>query len=175
MSHSHPPPIRWGLFLPVAVVALALYLRPDLEHKARSFLSSSSTQLGQETYCYQGIKAPPSSDAGVTCFTVKDGKFTDVFAPDDGHEVDVLGGYAYPGLWDGHGHLLQYGEFLHSVDLFRSESFDEVRRRLEGYLDRHPGVGGKDEWIRGIGWDQMALGGMPTAVCLLLVWSGFVG
>lgn len=63
-----------------------------------------------------------------------------------------------------HGHLQQYGEFLHSVDLFGSSSIADVRERLLSYLASHEGVGGRDDWIRGIGWDQMALGGMPTAV-----------
>lgn len=63
-----------------------------------------------------------------------------------------------------HGHLQQYGEFLHSVDLFGSSSIADVRERLASYLAKHDGVGSKDDWIRGIGWDQMALGGMPTAV-----------
>lgn len=100
-------------------------------------------------------------------------------------------GYVLPGLWDGHGHLLQYGEFLHSADLFGAGSPAEVRRRLRAYLaenrDANPGLGGSGEWVRGVGWDQMIMGGMPFAVgdsfffsffsplfCLGfgLVWSG---
>jgi predicted amidohydrolase YtcJ len=76
----------------------------------------------------------------------------------------VSDGYAIPGLWDGHGHLLQYGEFLHSVDLFGSKSLDDVRDRIKKYLAANPGAGTKDHWLRGVGWDQSAFGRMPTAV-----------
>lgn len=65
-----------------------------------------------------------------------------------------------------HGHLGQYGEFIHSADLFGASSIDDIHARLAAYLSEHQGAGGKDDWIRGIGWDQMALGAMPTAVCL---------
>lgn len=64
----------------------------------------------------------------------------------------------------GHGHVLQYGEFLNSVDLFGSNSLEDVRGRLESYLSDHPNAGTRKEWLRGLGWDQMALGQMPTAV-----------
>jgi hypothetical protein len=81
-------------------------------------------------------------------------------------QPEIRKGYVLPGLWDGHGHLLQYGEFLHSADLFGADSPEEVRRRLRVYLAANPGVGGKGEWARGIGWDQMVMGGMPFAVSL---------
>ena len=68
-------------------------------------------------------------------------------------------------MLDQHGHLSLYGEFLHSVDLFGSSSIEEARDRLAAYISKNKGVGTKDDWIRGVGWDQMALGGMPTAVC----------
>jgi hypothetical protein len=169
---SHPPIVRWGLVLPLAAVALAFYL--GLDDQVQSIISSLSP-TSRQTFCYQGVKtASWLETTPAECFTVQDGKFVDVSSKPQGQQVNVEEGYAYPGLWDGHGHLLQYGEFLHSVDLFRSESFDEVRRRLLGYLDRNPGVGGPDAWIRGIGWDQMALGGMPTAVRFIQFtwWTG---
>ncbi|KAB5571877.1 amidohydrolase family-domain-containing protein [Coniochaeta sp. 2T2.1] len=156
-DHHHPPPIRWSLLLPLAGVAFAFYL--GLDDQVQSVISSLSPSLRQ-TYCYAGVKA---TTLDTNCFTVEDGKFHDVSARDAAHRVNEQPGYAYPGLWDGHGHLLQYGEFLHGVDLFGSETFEEVRRRLGVYLDEHPGVGGEEEWVRGVGWDQMALGGMPTA------------
>ncbi|KAK4195927.1 putative metal dependent amidohydrolase [Triangularia verruculosa] len=75
-------------------------------------------------------------------------------------------GWVIPGLWDGHGHLLQYGEFLHGVDLFGAGTKGEVRERLKEYL-RQQGdgeVGSEGNWIRGVGWDQGVLReGMPTA------------
>jgi hypothetical protein len=95
-------------------------------------------------------------------------------------QPEIRKGYVLPGLWDGHGHLLQYGEFLHSADLFGADSPEEVRRRLRVYLAANPGVGGKGEWARGIGWDQMVMGGMPFAVSLSILfvctsWGCFGG
>jgi hypothetical protein len=151
-----------------------------------------------QTYCYQAVRTSAINPApGVDCFSVSpaSGTFTRVFRSssssssssddangdsdgdgeaEDGHRHrrHRSTGYAIPGLWDGHGHLLQYGEFLHSADLFGARSPAEVRRRLRGYLARQrrdrPGVGGRHEWVRGIGWDQMLLGGMPTAAGISL-------
>ena len=125
-----------------------------------------------QTYCYQGIETFSEANPSAACFTVSDGRFTDVGPPEIAAEAaeaaEPSPGYVIPGLWDGHGHLLPYGEFLHSVDLFGSSSVDDVRARLRHYLDAHPQAGGEGEWLRGVGWDQMALGGMPTAVGRLL-------
>ncbi|KAH6613771.1 amidohydrolase family-domain-containing protein [Chaetomium sp. MPI-SDFR-AT-0129] len=141
------------------------------------------------TYCYESLRTaalgPSTSDAGYdsngepssppNCFTVgPDGRFTRVFSSlstsledsdglGGGEEIQILPGHVLPGLWDGHGHLLAYGEFLHSADLFGSTSADEVRRRLREYLDVYPDAGTKENWGRGVGWDQMAMGGMPFA------------
>ncbi|KAL8418595.1 hypothetical protein RB594_001990 [Gaeumannomyces avenae] len=123
--------------------------------------------LGQvpETFCYQdGIRTGSQEVHFAQCFQVKDGLFTEVTPDSDTVKAArLLPGHAIPGLWDGHGHLLGYGEFLHSVDLFGAESFDEVNRRILTYIDANPGAGSSTSWIRGVGWDQMALGGMPAA------------
>ncbi|KAJ8121762.1 hypothetical protein O1611_g10016 [Lasiodiplodia mahajangana] len=119
-----------------------------------------------ETHCYQGIRTNVAVDAGVNCFSVSSsGKFSKVFSVSSDSQLAETAhpGYAMPGLWDGHGHLLQYGEFLNSVNLFGSETMDEVRSRVHKYVDEHPGAGTAQEWIRGVGWDQMTLGAMPTA------------
>lgn len=123
----------------------------------------------ESVYCYEGIRTHDDSLPAASCFGVVDGKFQNVVAsggengsPSPSH---LRMGYVVPGLWDGHGHLMQYGEFLHSVDLFGSQSFEEVEARLQKYLSVNPRAGSKDEWVRGVGWDQMALGRMPTAVC----------
>ncbi|KAI1145893.1 amidohydrolase [Nemania diffusa] len=119
-----------------------------------------------ETHCYQGIRTNGAVDAGVNCFSVSStGKFSKVFSASSDSKLAETAhpGYAMPGLWDGHGHLLQYGEFLNSVDLFGSKTMDEIRSRVHKYVDEHPGAGSAQEWIRGVGWDQMALGAMPTA------------
>ncbi|KAK3995773.1 putative amidohydrolase YtcJ [Cladorrhinum sp. PSN332] len=130
-----------------------------------SFASESS----EKTYCYKSLYVPHYEGHGKpNCFTVdtKTGKFTKVFSSSNAEEHGGGGGHAIPGLWDGHGHLIQYGEFLHSVDLFGSTSFEEARERIKKYLATHPDVGTRNEWIRGVGWDQGVLGGMPTAEIL---------
>ncbi|KAI1416209.1 amidohydrolase family-domain-containing protein [Hypoxylon sp. FL1857] len=119
-----------------------------------------------ETYCYQSVRTNSPVEPYVNCFSVSPtGKFSKVFQA--GEDTDLAKnanpGYAMPGLWDGHGHLLQYGEFLNSVDLFGSTSMDDVRSRVRKYTEENPQAGSKEEWLRGVGWDQMALGKMPTA------------
>ncbi|KAI1500770.1 amidohydrolase family-domain-containing protein [Biscogniauxia marginata] len=118
-----------------------------------------------ETHCYQSVRTNGPPDTHANCFSVSpNGKFSKVFSVDAGSELarNADPGYAMPGLWDGHGHLLQYGEFLNSVDLFGSESMDDVRIRVRNYVGEHPEAGSELEWLRGTGWDQMALGRMPT-------------
>ncbi|KAK3383978.1 amidohydrolase [Lasiosphaeria ovina] len=177
--------IWWGVRLSllagcIAVVALRLQHSLDGAGTENSSSSSSSRQR-QATFCYQGVltnvdPGPGGDDgsAAVNCFAVSGGaKFARVFSDSDSGSdsdsdldpgtLEVRPGYALPGLWDGHGHLLQFGEFLHSADLFGSVSFDDIRSRLSRYLDANPAAGSADEWARGIGWDQMALGAMPTA------------
>ncbi|TEA22887.1 putative amidohydrolase YtcJ [Colletotrichum sidae] len=150
------PILRWGLGLSavVAVVALAVV---RLQHPM------TSTGIGaSKTYCYQGIRTHDEDQPNAKCFTVSGGKFTRVFPWDDA-SLTIDAGFVIPGLWDGHGHLAQYGEFLSSADLFGAASLDDVRGRLRNYVDSHPDAGTKDEWIRGIGWDQSFYGRMPTA------------
>ncbi|KAI0012483.1 amidohydrolase family-domain-containing protein [Xylariaceae sp. FL0662B] len=118
-----------------------------------------------ETRCYQSVRTN-AAEPYANCFAVSPaGKFSKVFtAPGDSELVrSASPGFAMPGLWDGHGHLLQYGEFLNSVDLFGSASMDDARSRVRRYVDENPGVGSEGEWVRGVGWDQMVLGRMPTA------------
>ncbi|KAI0440209.1 amidohydrolase [Xylaria telfairii] len=122
--------------------------------------------LFADTHCYQGVRTNGAADADVDCFSVSPtGKFAKVFSVSRDSKLaeNAHAGYAMPGLWDGHGHLLQYGEFLNSVDLFGSTTMDEIRGRVHKYASEHPGAGTAQEWIRGVGWDQMALGAMPTA------------
>ena len=75
-----------------------------------------------------------------------------------------------PGLWDGHGHLLQYGEGIASADLFGASSLHEVRQRLVSYISNHAEAGTRSQWLRGMGWDQANFEGKwPTSVRALLV------
>lgn len=147
--------MKWGLILPLIVVAFAVAYR----------LQQPLTALEKEnpiTHCYKSIRTHDPEQAEAQCFTVVDGVFTAVGPSDADHPT--IDGYVIPGLWDGHGHLLQYGEFLHSVDLFGARSLEEVRNRIKSYITENPGAGLKDNWVRGVGWDQTFFGRMPTAV-----------
>ena len=154
-----PQIIRWGAGLSVVAVALAVALR--MQQQPLGGLSPSSQT---QTFCYQGIRTHDETRQSANCLAVSSGIFTDVFTREDSGSLDVASGYVIPGLWGGHGHLLQYGEFLQSVDLFGSASVDEVKTRVSSYINEHPGAGTNHEWLRGVGWDQMAFGRMPTAV-----------
>lgn len=138
--------LRWGLrsslLTGAAVLVVALQLKQIPGH------------IDDETvYCYQGVKPealPENVNANkYNCFGVSPstGLFTRVFESSIASTETIRKGYALPGLWDGHGHLLQYGEFLHSADLFGSDSFDAIRDRLKVHLDANPGSGSKDNWF----------------------------
>ncbi|KXJ90915.1 amidohydrolase 3 [Microdochium bolleyi] len=146
-----------------AVVAVAALLK---------FQEHATDYFGSETHCFKSVRTNWQDLPVANCFTVSPkGIITSVYASDHGSSKagshsgseTTNEGYVIPGLWDGHGHLLQYGEFLHSVDLFGTTSLDEARARVRDYVEKNPQAGSKTEWIRGVGWDQMAYGQMPTA------------
>ena len=158
------PILRWGFLFSVAAITLAVALR------LQSPLMGVSEPDGVKR-CYKQIRTHDKSQPSAQCFTVRDGKFTRVWNEDkrsrDAPHTNKSDGYVIPGLWDGHGHLLQYGQFLHSVDLFGSKSLEDVRDRIKDFRALNPGAGKKRRWIRGVGWDQAAFGRMPTAVSLI--------
>jgi len=151
------PPIGGCIFYTAAValvIALVLAFAPH------------QTVLSKSTYCYDGIRTLSDQALKANCFTLSSGKFSRVFY----EKTDSLtssvkrSGYVIPGLIDGHGHLMQYGELLQSVNIFGSESLGDAIGRVEDYLLQNPETGSAEEWIRGTGWDQAAFGRMPTAV-----------
>lgn len=120
-------------------------------------------------YCYTRLttlKEPENTDTDVNCFGVsRNGFITRLFKSTPQH--DVRPGFAMPGLHDGHGHLLQYGEFLSGVNLFGAKSMEDTISRISAYLETHASAGSSEEWIRGVGWDQAAFDHrMPTAADL---------
>jgi len=134
-----------------AGVAAVLYNQYPLDSKSQTYCYTSLTTLSAEV--------PENAN----CFTVaRDGTLSKVFSSST--EDNVIKGHVIPGLWDGHGHLLMYGEMLNSVNLFGAQSLEEVRARIKGYMSVHPEAGTEKEWIRGVGWDQAAYGRMPVAV-----------
>jgi hypothetical protein len=163
-----PPLVRWGSIIS-AIAAVVLAYSYQQQHPL--LFAGFGDPL--PVYCYNSIRTHDSHQPSAECFSVnKDGVFAGVWARDGdaaaaaatAADVTVSEGHVIPGLWDGHGHLLQYGEFLHSVDLFGSQSLEEVRHRIKTYLEANPEAGTKTRWLRGVGWDQSAFGRMPTAV-----------
>lgn len=78
--------------------------------------------------------------------------------------VDVSGATVLPGLTDAHGHLYGLGLSLDTVDLVRTESIDEIVRRVSDRASR----AAAGEWVLGRGWDQNRWPGkqFPTAAPL---------
>jgi len=102
-----------------------------------------------------------SDDNGphIQAFAVNGGKIIDVGSTAEimsrhpgARVIDVLGNTVLPGIIDAHGHLMSQGRSLIQVDLFGSQSLDEVIRRLEEFVIEHPVPEGG--WILGRGWDQ---------------------
>jgi len=155
-------------------------LLPSSLHEYSGFRIIRS--LFEETHCYSSITTLSSGASKAECFSVSNGRFSRVFKDDFIKQdasfdavKDARAGYVYPGLWDGHGHLIQYGELLNSVNLFGSGSMAEVQERLVKYKADHPEEGTGQHWIRGVGWDQANFDGeWPSTVsfCVLLRISG---
>ena len=168
--------LRWGLILSTLAVAFAVALRlqqQQQEQQQQPLQDAASSSSPTVTHCYKGgVRTQDDNLPKASCFSVVDGIFSrvlsekeaEVLEQEDPSSITHHDGYVIPGLWDGHGHLLQYGEFLHSVDLFGAETLVDVRDRIKAYLEANPAAGSKDNWVRGVGWDQTAFGRMPTAV-----------
>jgi hypothetical protein len=146
------------LTLLVGIAATSLY----------AIASHLWTTVPNPSYCYETVTSLSEKHSDVNCFEVSlSGTFAKVFSHSKAKDENLIlrEGHVIPGLWDGHGHLLGYGEFLHSVDLFGARSLEEIRSRVVEYVSKHPLAGSNSEWIRGVGWDQAVFGRMPTAVC----------
>lgn len=128
--------------------------------------------LSTKTYCYASVKTLSDDVPRANCFTISNGKFSNVYLDDDEIANQKETGHVIPGLWDGHGHLYQYGESLHAVDLFPTRSMEEVHEKLVEYKQTYPEVGTSEQWLRGVGWDQANYGRWPAAVsCHPIYWD----
>lgn len=119
------------------------------------------------THCYVSVQTLSSDLPRAECFSVSNGKFTRVFLDELSFPItkDARTGHVIPGLWDGHGHLLQFGELMDSVNLFGVGSMEEVQRKLIQYKAGHEEAGTREQWLRGVGWDQANFeGNWPVAV-----------
>jgi predicted amidohydrolase YtcJ len=121
------------------------------------------------THCYASVTTLDTSLPHAQCFSIFNGKFSRVFDDEDSQGSENLDqlpkGHVIPGLWDGHGHLVQYGESLDSVNIFGATSMKEVQRRLSEYHAERPEAGTQRQWLRGVGWDQANFNGQwPVSV-----------
>jgi len=162
----------WAAY-PLLLIALiyqvglpSFIVRPVTESSAYNTL----WKLFTTTHCYASVRTQTSDLPQAHCFSVSGGKFTRVFqdeVPDGMQKLErKRTGYVIPGLWDGHGHLVQYGELLDSVNIFGAASMEEVQQRLLQYRADRPEAGTQKQWLRGVGWDQAHFGGQ---------WPGAVG
>ncbi|KAF2748330.1 amidohydrolase 3 [Sporormia fimetaria CBS 119925] len=147
--------LLYQIGLPTSLTALAAATLPQ------ALVGNIFTQ----THCYAGVKTLDSLTPEAECLSVKNGVFTKVFkkSDDDSDDGKETTGYVIPGLWDGHGHLSQFGELLHSVDLFGAEDMGDVTGKLKRYKEKVKEAGSAEFWLRGVGWDQAKYGRWPVA------------
>lgn len=165
-----PGVLYWAPRLSLGALAIAFLIH--LNHSFSLFSPNTIRNFGSaitaKTYCYTSVLTSAGSSREADCFSVSpDGRFTkvfhsaedvlivgdnDYFDEDGGNNmvVETKAGHVIPGIWDGHGHLVQYGEFLHSVDLFGASSVEMVRERVKEYLQEREregsDVGSKENW-----------------------------
>jgi predicted amidohydrolase YtcJ len=145
--------LTWTLTIVVVVIATWV-----------AVVKNTQSPLQQDqTYCYRSIKTLSLDNTEAKCFSVSpNGIFTQVFKVDiDGSNVISSDKYVIPGLWDGHAHLIGLGELLQTAQLYGSKDLDDVLERTRKYMDANPGIGSREDWISGMGWDQAVFGRMP--------------
>lgn len=157
--------LSW-VVLPILITGVLdhLYRHSDLVRPMIDQLPSVLLDRIATVHCYQSVNTlSTTTSTADDCFRVVNGKFTNLFRRPSSDKVNS--GHVIPGLWDGHGHLLQYGESLESVNLFGAQSIKQVQDRLLEYKQARPEVGSSTQWLRGGGWDQANFGGKwPTSV-----------
>ena len=122
------------------------------------FSFKSGTKKNADTIIYNGIVYTVNEAfATAEAFAVTDGKIIEVGKTDyilkkysAKEMIDVKGHAVYPGFIDAHAHFVGYAQSLFQVDLFGSNSWEEILDRLKKFAAEHP----NEKWIRGRGWDQ---------------------
>ncbi|XWW93805.1 hypothetical protein V2A60_001742 [Cordyceps javanica] len=171
-SKTVKPPTGYvrGAFLSIFIAASLATVKLQARYHPDQH---NSNDADSQTHCYSSVQTLHSDLPIAQCFTVANGIFTSVTQQQQQQRgqpelkrragEDGAGGHVIPGLWDGHGHLIEHGEMLVQVDLFGATTLDEVRARLRDHVEKHPEAGTKERWIRGMGWDQTDFGRMPVA------------
>lgn len=134
--------------------------------------STSLLQGPQASHIYTLATSQPDSPGEVECLLVKSGRVAATgthlaLAPScqssEGcttHQVPN-GHTLLPAFTDAHGHLLDLGQSLLSVDLTGAESLKECRHRLEAFVSSHHDLD-ESAWIQGGGWDHTRWADWPN-------------
>lgn len=93
----------------------------------------------------------------VQAMAIKDGKIVAVGSNEvilksysAKEQIDAKGQIIYPGFNDAHAHFLGYGKSLFEVQLYGTESWEDVLHHVSDFGKSIP----EGEWIIGRGWDQ---------------------
>ena len=122
------------------------------------FCFNCDSKKNADTIVYNGIVYTVNEKFDTAqAFAVSNGKIIEVGRTDDilkkysaKEMVDARGQAVYPGFIDAHAHFVGYGQSLFQVDLFGSNSWEEIIDRVKKFAAEHP----NEAWIRGRGWDQ---------------------
>ena len=122
------------------------------------FCFSCDSKKNADTIVYNGIVYTVNEKFDTAqAFAVSNGKIIEVGRTDDilkkysaKEMVDAKGQAVYPGFIDAHAHFVGYGQSLFQVDLFGSNSWEEIIDRVKKFAAEHP----NEAWMRGRGWDQ---------------------
>ncbi len=78
--------------------------------------------------------------------------------------IDLKGSYVYPGLIDGHAHMVALGVSLSTIDLMKAESPEDISILIRDAAARtKPG-----RWIRGSGWNPSIWPGVDFQAAKIL-------
>ena len=123
-----------------------------------TLLTTGTLKKNADIIVYNGVVYTVNAHFDkVQAFAVSNGKIIDIGSNDDilkkysaKEMIDAKGQAVYPGFIDAHAHFVGYGQSLFQVDLFGSNSWEEILERLKKFSAEHP----NEKWIRGRGWDQ---------------------
>lgn len=96
-----------------------------------------------------------NNETAKSMFVDSDGKIKgfDLNDKNKYEEIDLKGGYVYPGFHDAHLHLLALAEkMFYQVDLSGANSKEDVKIRVKNFIKDNKVEKGK--WIIGLGWHQ---------------------
>ncbi|KAK6330004.1 hypothetical protein TWF718_003431 [Orbilia javanica] len=172
------PGIRSHIFLAVfAATVYGAFKVPATYGAYFGSQGSSQEPGGPGLYCTQPYRTYTGSEDVIwnspemtTCFEVlEDGTFGESWYDRDRIPwwrrwwIRDIEGWVFPGFWDGHAHLTQYGMMEVGVKAY-DKTIPQIISSILSYLEKNPTHGTRYKWVLGTGWDQAYFGGdMPTA------------